>query len=223
MARLRRDRVAFDSVRWTGTVTLEIAAFSAGRVSSKVLHYFSHYLCKTLRNRRRTMFFLIGLFYWRLMDLHVKYLNIFFFQRSWFFQTGILLSGKNRSFISFEKVSLESWTGQIWYFNSFPFQRINFFPSKSIRIAIRSLNFRLIKQTLCIINFGLQLQLIIFFPDWLRKIANSAHHRHRYSRYIWLAVRHRGKLNGNKINAETKDSTIIGFFTGLFPPSPGSL
>lgn len=79
MARLRRDRVAFDSVRWTGTVTLEIAAFSAGRVSSKVLHYFSHYLCKTLRNRRRTMFFLIGLFYWRLMDLHVKYLNIFFF------------------------------------------------------------------------------------------------------------------------------------------------
>lgn len=169
MARLRRDRVAFDSVRWTGTVTLEIAAFSAGRVSSKVLHYFSHYLCKTLRNRRRTMFFLIGLFYWRLMDLHVKYLNIFFFSRSWFFQTGILLSGKNRSFISFEKVSLESWTGQIWYFNSFPFQRINFFPSKSIRIAIRSLNFRLIKQTLCIIKFELQLQLIFFFQvDWER-------------------------------------------------------
>lgn len=223
MARLRRDRVAFDSVRWTGTVTSEIAAFSAGRVSSKVLHYFSHYLCKTLRNRRRTMFFLIGLFYWRLMDLHVKYLNIFFFHGVDFSRREFCSLVKIARLFRSKKVSLESWTGQIWYFNSFPFQRINFFPSKSIRIAIRSLNFRLIKQTLCIIKFELQLQLITFFPGWLRKIANSAHHRHRYSRYIWLAVRHRGKLNGNKINAEAEDSAIIGFFTGLFPPSPGSL
>lgn len=66
-----------NSVRWTGTVTLEIADFSARQVSRKVPH-FSYYLCKTLRNRKRIMFFLIGLFYWQLMDLDVKYLDVFF-------------------------------------------------------------------------------------------------------------------------------------------------